>query len=148
MNNSTAAGTVNGEHNGNDEEVEDLIEANDSDLTVVIMDSVDGTDAIRVDYNDTDALQEGDMVSAQLDTILHSGTAELDADDYEDTDLATITITDADLNQDSSVRDVYQNSSRTFQMSIVASGSSVVQYPFATDPMTIIETTVRAGQTC
>ena len=144
LNNSTAAGTDNGEASGNDEEVEGLITANSDEVTVVLMNGVSGSDAIRVVYNDTDALQQADKLGAQLDTLTHSGTAALDADTYEADDMATITIVDADLNQDSSIRDTYENSSRTFQMNVTGSGG-VSHMPFATKPMTIIETTNDSG---
>ena len=144
LNNSTAAGTDNGEAAGNDEEVEDLLATNSDEVTVVLMNGLSGSDAIRVVYNDTDALQQADKLGVQLDTLTHSGTAGLDADTYEADDMATITIVDADLNQDSDVRDTYENSSRTFQMNVTGSGG-VSHMPFATKPMTIIETTNDSG---
>ena len=58
--------------------------------------------------------------------------------------MATITIVDADLTMDSSIRDTYENSSRTFQMNVTGA-SGVAHMPFATDPMTIIETTNDSG---
>jgi hypothetical protein len=131
-------------HAGNDEEVEDLMTTNSDEVTVVLMNGVSGSDAVRVVYNDTDALQLADKLGQQIDTLTHSGTADLDADTYEDADMATITIVDPDLNQDSDVRDTYQNSSRTFQMNVTGSAGTA-HMPFATDPMTIIETTNDSG---
>jgi hypothetical protein len=58
--------------------------------------------------------------------------------------MATITIVDADLNQDSDVRDTYENSSRTFKMTVTGSDGTA-HAPFATKPMTIIETTNDSG---
>ena len=144
LNNSTSADTDNGEADGNDEEVEGLLTTNSDEVTVVVMAAVDGTDAIRVVYNDTDALQAADKIGAQLDTVSHSGTADLDIDTYEADDMATITIVDADLNQDTEIRDTYENSSRTFQMNVTGS-SGVAHMPFAGDPITIIETTNDSG---
>jgi hypothetical protein len=144
LNNSTAAGTDNGEASGNDEEVEDLLTTNSDGVTVVLMNGVTGSDTIRVVYNDTDALQQSDKLGVQIDTLTHSGTGGLDADTYGADDMATITIVDTDLNQDSSIRDTYQNSSRTFQLNVTGS-SGVSHMPFATDPMTIIETTNDSG---
>ena len=95
-------------------------------------------------YNDTDSLQQATKLGAQIDTLTHSGTAVLDADTYEAADMATITIVDADLNQDSSTRDTYENSSRTFKMTVTGSGGTSHE-PFATKPMTIIETTNDSG---
>ncbi|SVE04087.1 uncharacterized protein METZ01_LOCUS456941, partial [marine metagenome] len=144
LNNSTAAATDNSEHDGNDEEVESLMGTNSDGVTVVLMNGVTGSDTIRVVYNDTDALQGATKLGAQIDTLTHSGTGSLDADTYEADDMATITIVDADLNQDSSVRDTYENSSKTFQMNVTGSGG-VSHMPFATKPMTVIETTNDSG---
>ena len=141
LNNSTARAADNGEAGGNDEEVEDLLTTNSDAVTVVLMNSAD---SVRVVYNDTDALQAADKLGAQLDAVTHSGAASLDATTYEADDMATITIVDKDLDQDSSVRDTYENSSRTFQMNVTGS-SGASSMPFATKPMTIIETTSDSG---
>ena len=145
LNNSTSQGAVSGEHDGNDFEVESLMTGmNGDELIVVLMDSVSGSDAIRVAYNDTDALQSATKRGAQLDTVTHTGTAELDAGDYEAADMATITIVDPDLNQDSTVRDVYQNSSTTFNVTVTQSGKTGTEQ-LVGGTMTIIETTVDSG---
>ena len=77
MNNSTTGGDISGEHDGNDHEVENLLSdmGEDGHALVVLQDSVDGVDAIRVIYNDTDALQASTEIGAQLDSITHTGTA-------------------------------------------------------------------------
>jgi len=146
LNNSTTGGTISGEHDGGDHEVESLLSdmGGDGHAIVVLQDSVSGVDAVRVIYNDTDALQSGSEIGAQLDTLTHTGTADLDADTYEAGDMASITIVDPDLNQDSAIRDTYQNSSTTFNMTVTGSDGTS-HYPFATDPMTIIETTPDSG---
>ena len=146
LNNSTTGGSISGEHNGNDHEVESLLTdmGEDGHALVVVQDSVDGVDAIRVIYNDTDALQASTEIGAQLDTMTHTGTADLDADTYEADDMATITIVDADLNQDSAIRDTYQNSSTTFNVTITGSDGITTQ-TVATSPMTIIETSNDSG---
>jgi hypothetical protein len=144
LNNSTSLDTDNGEHDGNDFEVEGLLTTNSDSVTVVVMTGVTGSDGIRVVYNDTDALQGSTKLGVQLDTLTHSGTASLDADTYEADDMATITIVDTDLNQDSSIRDTYENSSRTFQMTVTGSDGTSHK-PFATKPMTIIETSNDSG---
>ena len=145
LNNSTTGGSVSGEHAGNDHEVESLLGyvAGDA-LAVVVMDAVSGSDSIRVVYNDTDAFQVGTKIGAQLETVTHTGIVELDAISYGAADIGTITITDADLNQDSGLRDTYQNSSTTFQMSITSAGTTVEQYPFS-GTITIIETEANSG---
>jgi hypothetical protein len=144
LNNSTSQGAVSGEHDGNDFEVEGLLTTGDNELVVVLNDSVSGADAIRVNYNDTDALGAVTKAGAQLDTVTHTGTVDLDMDDYEVDDMATITIVDQDLNQDSSVRDRYQNSSTTFSVTITPSGGSATQEPFGSK-MFIIETSPDSG---
>ena len=48
-------------------------------LVVVLMDSGSGTDAVRVVYNDTDALQVATKRGAQLATLTHTGTVDLDS---------------------------------------------------------------------
>ena len=114
---------------------------NSDAVTVVLMNTADD---VRVVYNDTDALQGENKIGAQLAGVSHTGTASLDADTYGAGDMATITIVDLDLNQDSSIRDTYENSSRTFQMNVTGS-SGASSMPFATKPMTIIETTNDSG---
>ena len=89
-------------------------------LTVVLMDSVSGSDSVRVVYNDTDAFQVATKIGAQLETSTHTGDISLDADSYGAADIATITIVDADLNTDSAARDTYQNSSTTFNVTVTA----------------------------
>jgi len=145
LNNSTDNGSISGEHDGNDQEVDSLLTdmGQDGHALVVLMDSVDGTDAVRVIYNDTDALQESTEIGAQLDSNTYTGTVDLDADTYEADDLATITIVDADLNQDSSIRDTYQNSSTTFQITVTGSDGVAEQHVAAAQ--TIIETTSDSG---
>ena len=144
LNNSTGL-AASGTHTGNDHEVEDHLAAVSGDaLVVVLMDSGSGTDAIRVVYNDTDALQVATKRGAQIDTVTHTGTVDLDAGSYGADDMATITIVDPDLNQDSSVRDTYTNSSTTFNVKITKSGSTVNTEPFS-GTMTIIETTADSG---
>ena len=71
MNNSTD-NTAAGAHAGNNEGVEGLLTdmGQDGHALVVLQDSVDGSDAIRVTYNDTDALQVATEIAAQLDTCL------------------------------------------------------------------------------
>jgi len=132
MNNSTeqeissgdpggSSGFTRGGHAG----TPDLVNGNsDPGLTptvsgsdVVILLGDDG-DSPRVSYNDSDVTAAGDIIAAQLDVSAYSGTAEFDSVSYGSGDTATITITDRDLNQDSSVREVYTNASSTFQVMI------------------------------
>jgi hypothetical protein len=151
LNNSTSindAGTTvahAGTHQGNDHEVEGLLDVDGSDVTVVLMDSVSGSDSVRVVYNDTDSFQVTDKIGAQLETSTHTATISLDADTYGVDDIGTITIVDADLNQDSGIRDTYTNSTTTFQMTIDNEAGNTPQKPFS-GTITIIETGADTGE--
>jgi hypothetical protein len=145
LNNSTANGAVSGEHDGGDQEVEGLLGyIRGDELSVVLMDSVSGSDSVRVVYNDTDAFQVATKIGAQLETSTHTGDISLDADTYEAADIAVITIVDADLNTDSAARDTYQNSSTTFNITVTQSGQANSEQLVAAD-MTIIETGDNTG---
>ena len=145
LTNSTTGGSVSGEHAGNDHNVEGLLGYVKGDaLSVVLMDSTSGTDAVRVVYNDTDAFQVATKIGAQLNTSTHTADISLDTDNYGVDDIGTITIVDADLNTDSTIRDTYQNSSTTFKLTITASGTSTAQQPFS-GTMTLIETGDNTG---
>ena len=111
------------------------------------MDAVSGSDSVRVVYNDTDSFQVATKIGAQLETSVHTGTIDLDADTYGVSDIGTITIVDADLNQDSSIRDTYTNSTTTFQVTIsTTSGSTTTsQKPFSSSTITAIETGPSTG---
>ena len=133
MNNSTTAtatagqdpggssGFVTGGHSGNPDFVPQSSDpgitptVSGSDLVILLG---DGAETPRISYNDSDVTGAGSIIAAQLDTVDHSGTATFDAISYGDGDTGTITITDLDLNQDSSVRETYTNSSGTFQIMI------------------------------
>jgi hypothetical protein len=145
LNNSTANGAISGEHDGGDQEVEGLLGYIRGDaLSVVLMDSVSGSDSVRVVYNDTDAFQVATKIGAQLETSTHTGDISLDADTYEAADIAVITIVDSDLNSDSAARDTYQNSSTTFNITVTQAGNTNSEQLVAA-AMTIIETGDNTG---
>ena len=145
LNNSTSGGSVSGEHDGGDQEVEGLLGYIRGDaLSVVLMDSVSGSDSVRVVYNDTDAFQVATKIGAQLETSTHTGDISLDAGVYEAADIAVITIVDADLNTDSAARDTYQNSSTTFNVTVTQAGQTNSEQLVAA-AMTIIETGDNTG---
>ena len=145
LNNSTANGAISGEHDGGDQEVEGLLGYIRGDaLSVVLMDSVSGSDSVRVVYNDTDAFQVATKIGAQLETSTHTGDISLDGATYEAADIAVITIVDADLNTDSAARDTYQNSSTTFNITVTQSGQTNSEQLVAA-AMTIIETGDNTG---
>ena len=66
-----------------------------------------GTDAPRVVYPDTDADGVATGIADQVDAPTHSGTVDFDQDNYKIADTVTITVTDMDLNVDSSLIDTY-----------------------------------------
>ena len=145
LNNSTANGSISGEHDGGDQEVEGLLGYIRGDaLSVVLMDSVSGSDSVRVVYNDTDAFQVATKIGAQLETSTHTGDISLDQGSYGAADIAVITIVDADLNTDSAARDTYQNSSTTFNVTVTQSGQTNSEQLVAA-AMTIIETGDNTG---
>ena len=98
-------------------------------------------------YNDTDSFQVATKIGAQLETSVHTGTIDLDADSYGVSDIGTITIVDADLNQDSTIRDTYTNSTTTFQVTLSTTSGSVTteQKPFSSSTITAIETGPSTG---
>jgi hypothetical protein len=96
-------------------------------------------------YNDTDAFQVATKIGAQLETSTHTADISLDSDSYGAGDIGTITIVDADLNTDSAIRDTYQNSTTTFQITITSAGSTVAQKPIAASSITAIETGDNTG---
>ena len=147
LNNSTVYdnNTTRGVASGNDHGVAGLITSSDSDVTVVLMDSVDGTSSIRISHNDTDALGAADEVQKQLDAYTHTGTVDLDLGDYASDDMATITITDADLNMDSEGRETYQNSSGTFQITCTDGSDPEIASQCVGAAQTIIETGADTG---
>jgi len=147
LNNSTAYDnrTTRGVHDGNDLNVAGLITGNSDAVTIVLMDAVDGTSSIRVSHNDTDALGGATEVQKQLDAFTHTGTVSLDANAYADGDMATITITDLDLNQDSGDRETYQNSSGTFQITCTDGTNPEIASKCVTTAQVIIETGADTG---
>jgi hypothetical protein len=66
-----------------------------------------GTDAPRVVYPDIDADGVATPIADQVDAPTHSGTVDFDQDAYKTADTVTITVTDMDLNVDSSLVDTY-----------------------------------------
>ena len=66
-----------------------------------------GTDAPRVVYPDTDSDGVATGIADQVDAPTHSGTVDFDQDSYKVADTVTITVTDMDLNVDSSLVDTY-----------------------------------------
>jgi len=147
LNNSTTADnrTTRGVHNGNDYQVDGLLTTNSDAVTVVLMDGIDGTSSLRISHNDTDSLGASDEVQKQLDAYTHTGSVSLDADQYADDDMATITIIDPDLNQNSSDRETYTNSSATFQITCTDGVNPEISQSCVESNQVIIETGPNTG---
>ena len=64
-------------------------------------------DSLRVNYLDLGADGVSTQISDQEEAPTHSGTADLDLDNYKIADTVVVTITDQDLNTDSELIDVY-----------------------------------------
>jgi hypothetical protein len=113
---------------------------NSDELVILLTSGADGSSAPRVNINDSDTVGgTGDVIGLQIDAVDHSGTAEFDLSSYGSDDTATITITDNDLNQDSSVRETYTNAAETFQIMIDDDDSQI-----GSDQV-IIETSASSG---
>jgi len=76
-------------------------------VTMLMTADLTGSDAPRVKYNDTDSDGQYTGIADQVDAPTHSGVVEFDQESYKVADTVTITVTDMDLNSDSSLIDVY-----------------------------------------
>jgi len=86
----------------------DFTDPEDEDVIVMLDTYYTGSDAIRVNFGDTDVLGETNItVGAQLDANTHSGVVSWDETSYGVGDAATITIVDADLNTDNTIIETY-----------------------------------------
>jgi hypothetical protein len=113
---------------------------NGDELLVLLGKGQTGIDAPRVNINDSDTVGgTGTTLGVQLDANDHTGVAEFDLSSYGADDTATITITDLDLNQDNEQREVYTNSSGTFQIMIDDDDSQLL------GDQVIIETSSNSG---
>ena len=111
-----------GNENGNEYQVyacdtnrDDIIDL--QDVVMLIHSGVSGTDAPRVEYNDTDSVGSYSTIGVQQATNNYTGIVEWDQDSYAGGDMAILTITDPDLNQDNSLLETYTNdTSSTFKV--------------------------------
>jgi len=99
---------------GNDDQnAHSYISQNNQDVIIVMHSDSSGTDAPRVEYNDTDSAGSFTTRGTQLSTNNYTGIVEWDKDRYAGGDTAVVTITDPDLNQDNSLLETYTNSTGT-----------------------------------
>ena len=94
-----------------DTSMDSTIVQNSKDVILGIHSGVSGTDAPRVQYNDTDSVGTFVTVGAQIDTNNYTGIIEWDQTSYATGDTAIVTFTDPDLNQDNALLETYSNDS-------------------------------------
>ncbi|SVA77731.1 uncharacterized protein METZ01_LOCUS130585, partial [marine metagenome] len=87
----------------------DNVSTNSSDVTILLDNYKTGSSGIEVTYGDTDVLGSANVTVAppKLDATTHSGVLTWDQTSYAVGDAATVSITDADLNTDSSIVETY-----------------------------------------
>ena len=78
-----------------------------SGVDIILKSDATGTSAPRVVYADIDSDGVATGIADQVDAPTHSGTVDFDQDSYKVADTVTITLTDMDLNVDSSLIDTY-----------------------------------------
>lgn len=86
----------------------DSIETADDGVIIIINDDMDGTDAVRVSYNDVISTGNDEIISVQEDANTHSGTITFDATGYSSGNTITVTLRDVDLNTNSETPQIYQ----------------------------------------
>ena len=94
-------------HEGNSTNATGVIVTNSDEISLLIAKDMTGTSAPRLLYGDMDESNTQDIIGAQLDANTHSGTVTFDANSYGTDTIVHVTVTDPDLNQDSSVREAY-----------------------------------------
>jgi len=92
-----------------DAAMQDSIVQNNQNVIIGIHSGVSGTDAPRVEFNDTNSVGSFSTVGAQLSTNNYTGILEWDQASYAAGDTAVVTITDPDLNQDNGLLETYSN---------------------------------------
>ena len=86
----------------------DFVEAEGSDIIIMLDNYLTGSSGPRVNFGDTDVLGSTNVtLGAQLDANTHSGVVSWDQTSYGVGDAATLTIVDADLNTDSTIIETY-----------------------------------------
>jgi len=80
----------------------------DDNIVIIVTEDLTDEDGPRVNYNDLGGDGITTQVADQQDAPTHSGVADLDLDNYKIADTVNMTITDLDLNTDSSLIDIYQ----------------------------------------
>lgn len=90
-----------------DQDTYDDIATTGDAIIIIVNDDSDGSDAIRVSYNDFDSTGNDETISAQEDANTHSGKISLDKEGYTAGNTITVTLEDSDLNTDSDTIQTY-----------------------------------------
>ena len=85
----------------------DSIDTTGDEIIIIVNDDLDGSDAVRVSYNDFDSTENDETISAQEDANTHSGKISLDKEGYTAGNTITVTLDDSDLNTDSDTIQTY-----------------------------------------
>jgi len=78
-----------------------------NEIVIIVHSTLTDEDGPRVNFLDLGADGVSTQIADQQDAPSHSGSVDLDMDTYKIADTVTITLTDMDLNVDSSLIDVY-----------------------------------------
>jgi len=84
-----------------------IIRSIDDEVTFIVHEDLDDEDAPRISYLDLGSDGTSVQISAQEDAGTNSGIVAFDKESYKVADTVTITLTDADLNVDSDLIDIY-----------------------------------------
>ena len=121
------------------------ITQNSADVYVLMHSGASGSDAPKVEYNDTNSVGGYTSIGASQDTNNYSGIIEFDQSSYAAGDTAVLTITDPDLNQDSGALETYaNNTSNTFKVTCLNAGG-VEQSCVAASSIKIVESGQNSG---
>ena len=77
------------------------------EIVMIVHEDLTDEDEVRVSYLDYGADGVETQISDQLAAPTHSGVVEFDSDSYKEADTVTVTLTDADLNTDPSLVNIY-----------------------------------------
>lgn len=98
-------------HEGNSTNATSVIVTNSDAISLLLAGDATGASAPRVLYGDQDESNTQDIIGAQLDANTHTGVVTFDATSYGTGSIVHVTVTDADLNQDSGSREAYSQES-------------------------------------
>jgi hypothetical protein len=98
-------------HEGNSTNATSVITTNSDEISLLLATDMTGGAAPRVLYGDQDESNTQDIIGTQLDANTHTGTVSFDGTSFGTDSIVHVTVTDADLNQDSGARESYSQQS-------------------------------------